>query len=78
MIAHALARKAVRGRVAASHALQVAQASWAQCDDRRASGSPSRTNQGGAVRKPVRLPGTKKQRELSAVDVEEGIAQSGQ
>jgi hypothetical protein len=47
------------------HALQVAQVLQAQRDDRRASGSPSRTNHGLAVRKPERLPGTKKQREFT-------------
>jgi transposase len=51
------------------HALQVAQALQAQRDDRRASGSPSRTNHGVAVRTKDPLPGTKKQREFTAEDV---------
>ena len=51
------------------HALQVAQALQAQRDDRRASGSPSRTNHGVAVRTKQRLPGTKKQREFTREDV---------
>jgi transposase len=51
------------------HALQVAQALQAQRDDRRASGSPSRTNHGVAVRAKQRVPGTKKQREFTREDV---------
>ena len=51
------------------HALQVAQALQAQRDDRRASGSPSRANQGVAVRTKERPPGTKKQREFTRDDV---------
>ena len=51
------------------HALQVAQAIQARRDDRRASGSPSRTNQGIAVRAKERLPGTKKQREFTRDDL---------
>ncbi|MEM5387806.1 ISNCY family transposase [Paraburkholderia phymatum] len=50
------------------HALRVAQALQAQRDNRRVSGSPSRTNRGAAVRKPVPLPGTKKQREVTLED----------
>lgn len=52
------------------HALQVAQALQAQRDDRRASGSPSRTNRGEPVRTKARLPGTRKQRELTQADVD--------
>jgi hypothetical protein len=51
------------------HALQVAQALQAQRDDLRASGSPSRTNHGVAVRAKQRVPGTKKQREFTREDV---------
>lgn len=58
-----------------SHALQVAQALQAQRDDRRASGSPSRTNHGVAVRKPERETGTKKQREFTPADLNEVIVQ---
>lgn len=58
-----------------SHVLQVAQALQAQRDDRRASGSPSRTNRGVAVRKAERAPGTKKQRELTQADLNEAIVQ---
>jgi len=58
-----------------SHALQVAQALQAQRDDRRASGSPSRTNHGLPVRSKERLPGTKKQREMTQADLNEVIVQ---
>jgi hypothetical protein len=60
------------------HALQVAQALQAQRDDRRASGSPSRTNHGVAVRAKERVPGTKKQREFTQADVNEVIVQAAQ
>jgi transposase len=50
------------------HALQVAQALQAQRDNRRISGSPSRTNRGEPVRAKVRLPGTKKPREVTLDD----------
>jgi transposase len=58
-----------------AHALQVAQALQAQRDDRRASGSPSRTNHGVPVRNKQRLLGTKKQRELTQADLNGVIAQ---
>jgi len=61
-----------------NHALQVAQALQAQRDDRRASGSPSRTNHGIAVRKPERAPGTKKPREFTQADLNEVIVQLAQ
>jgi hypothetical protein len=54
------------------------QALQAQRDDRRASGSPSRTNHGVAVRTKERLPGTKKQREFTQADVNEVIVQAAQ
>jgi hypothetical protein len=60
------------------HALQVAQALQAQRDDRRASGSPSRTNRGEAVRPGRRPPGTKKQREFTKADVDGVIMQLAQ
>jgi hypothetical protein len=50
------------------HALQVAQAIQAQRDNRRVSGSPSRTNRGEPVRVEERLPGTRKQREVTLED----------
>ena len=50
------------------HALQVAQAIQAQRDNRRISGSPSRTNRGEPVRAKERLPGTRKQREVTLED----------
>jgi hypothetical protein len=50
------------------HALRVAQALQAQRDNRRVSGSPSRTNRGAAVRKPKPLPGARKQREVTLED----------
>ena len=61
-----------------SHALQVAQALQAQRDDRRASGSPSRTNHGVPVRGKERLAGTKKQREFMQADLNEAIVQLAQ
>ncbi|RQQ56613.1 ISNCY family transposase [Burkholderia stagnalis] len=56
-----------------SHALQVAEAIQAQRDNRRASGSPSRTNRGMPVRAKASPPGTKKQRAFTAADVEAAI-----
>jgi transposase len=61
-----------------AHALQVAQALQAQRDNRRISGSPSRTNQGIEVRKPGRPPGTKKQREFTQADVEHVVVELSQ
>nr|WP_260175920.1 ISNCY family transposase [Paraburkholderia silvatlantica] len=61
-----------------SHVLQVAQAIQAQRDNRRASGSPSRTNQGQLARTRERLPGTKKQREFTQADVEHVIVDLAQ
>ena len=57
------------------HALQVAQAMQAQRDNRRVSGSPSRTNRGEPVRKPAALPGTKKPRAFTQADLNETILQ---
>jgi hypothetical protein len=57
------------------HALQVAQALQAQRDNRRVSGSPSRTNRGAAVRKPAGLPGTKKPRAFTQAELNETILQ---
>jgi hypothetical protein len=61
-----------------AHALQVAQALQAQRDDRRASGSPSRTNRGIAARKAERMPGTKKQREFTQADMDAVIVKLSQ
>ncbi|PAK11192.1 integrase [Burkholderia ubonensis] len=61
-----------------SHALQVAQALQEQRDNRRASGSPSRTNQGIEARKPERRAGTKKQREFTQADVDGVIVELAQ
>lgn len=61
-----------------SHVLQVSQAIQAQRDNRRISGSPSRTNQGQAVRKPKRLPGTKKQREFTQAEINEVVVDLAQ
>ncbi|MFX1672356.1 ISNCY family transposase [Paraburkholderia sp. A2WS-5] len=61
-----------------SHALQVAQALQAQRDNRRASGSPSRTNQGEPVRAKARVPGTKKPREFTQADMEAVIVKLAQ
>jgi transposase len=60
------------------HALQVAQALQAQRDNRRTSGSPSRTNRGAAVRKPKPLPGTKNPRAFTRADLDQAIAQVAQ
>jgi hypothetical protein len=60
------------------HALQVAQALQAQRDDRRASGSPSRTNRGMPVRAKDRRPGTKKSREFTQADVDGVIVELAQ
>ncbi|AOI68539.1 integrase [Burkholderia ubonensis] len=60
------------------HALQVAEAIQAQRDNRRASGSPSRTNQGIEVRKPERRAGTKKPREFTQADVQHVIVDLAQ
>uniref|UniRef100_UPI002AB736BB ISNCY family transposase n=1 Tax=Paraburkholderia guartelaensis TaxID=2546446 RepID=UPI002AB736BB len=57
------------------HALQVAQAIQAQRDNRRVSGSPSRTHRGAAVRKPEPVPGTKKQRAFTQADLNETVLQ---
>jgi transposase len=57
------------------HALQVAQALQAQRDDRRASGSPSRTHRGLAAGRNQREPGTKKQREFTREDVNATLTQ---
>src|SRR3984885_14795133 len=55
------------------HTLQMAQVIQAQRDDRRASGSPSRTNQGEAPRPKERKVGTRKQRELTREQLNEAI-----
>jgi len=57
------------------YTLQVAQAMQAQRDNRRVSGSPSRTNRGAAVRKPAASPGTKKPRAFTQTDLNETILQ---
>jgi len=69
---------AVIGHKRLAHALQVAQALQAQRDDRRISGSPSRTNHGVAVRAKERLPGTRKQREFTRADLDQAIVQLAQ
>jgi transposase len=61
-----------------SHVLQVAQAMQAQRDNRRISGSPSRTNQGQPVRAKERPPGTKKQREFTQADINEVVVDLAQ
>ncbi|SAL87509.1 integrase catalytic subunit [Caballeronia arvi] len=60
------------------HALQVARALQAQRDNRRISGSPSRTNRGAAVRTPKPLPGTKKSRAFTRADLDQAIMQVAQ
>jgi transposase len=61
-----------------AHALAVAQALQAQRDDRRASGSPSRTNQGQPVRAAKRRPGTKTTREFTQADMDAVIVKLAQ
>ena len=61
-----------------SHALQIAQVIQAQRDDRRASGSPSRTNQGEAPRSKERKAGTKKQRELTLDDLNAAVLRTAE
>ena len=61
-----------------SHALQLAQVIQAQRDDRRASGSPSRTNQGEAPRSKERKAGTKKQHELTLDDLNAAVLRSAE
>jgi transposase len=60
------------------HALQVARALQAQRDNRRISGSPSRTNRGAAVRTHKPLPGTKKARAFTRADLDQAIVQVAQ
>ncbi len=61
-----------------SHALRLAQVIQAQRDDRRASGSPSRTNQGEAPRSKERKAGTKKQRELTLDDLNAAVLRTAE
>lgn len=61
-----------------SRALELAQRMQEQRDNRRISGSPSRTNRGIEVRSPEKLPGTKKQREFTREDVNQMITQLAQ
>ncbi|SAK52529.1 integrase catalytic subunit [Caballeronia glebae] len=58
-----------------AHVLQISQAIQAQRDDRRIGKAPSRTHLGGAVRTQNRVPGTKKQREITQADIEQVILQ---
>jgi hypothetical protein len=56
------------------HTLRVAQALQALRDNRRVSGSPSRTNRGTEVRSKERAPGTKKQREFTLDDLNAAVS----
>ncbi len=58
------------------HVLQVAQLIQADRDNRRASGSPSRTNQGQAPKLKERKAGTKKQREITVDDLNTAIGRT--
>ncbi|ABE36568.1 Putative transposase [Paraburkholderia xenovorans LB400] len=58
------------------HVLQVAQLVQADRDNRRASGSPSRTNQGQAPKLKERKAGTKKQREITVGDLNTAIGRT--
>jgi hypothetical protein len=51
------------------HVLEVAQQVQMERDNRRISGSPSRTNQGEPVLPKMRKSGTRKQRELTQADL---------
>ena len=55
------------------HALQVAALVQQQRDNRRSKSAPARTNLGGPVRKPKAEPQCKRQRQLSAADIEAAI-----
>lgn len=57
------------------HALQVAQLIEAQRDDRRRSNGPSRTLAGEPVRQVRQTPGTKRQRQFTADDLQAAIDQ---
>jgi hypothetical protein len=50
----------------------------AQRDNRRASGSPSRTNQGEAPRSKERKAGTRKQRELTLDDLNAAVLRTAE
>ncbi|CAB3744989.1 hypothetical protein LMG27174_07278 [Paraburkholderia rhynchosiae] len=58
------------------HVLQVAQLVQADRDNRRASGSPSRTNQGQTPKPKERRIGTKKQREITVDDLNTAIGRT--
>jgi hypothetical protein len=58
-----------------AQALEVALSVQAKRDDRRASGSPSRTHRGEEVRAKKALVGLKKQRALDLADINEAILQ---
>ncbi|MFM0175603.1 ISNCY family transposase [Paraburkholderia sediminicola] len=58
------------------HVLQVAQLIQADRDNRRASGSPSRTNQGQAPKLKERKVGTRKQREITVDDLNTAIGRT--
>jgi hypothetical protein len=58
-----------------AHALEVALCVQAKRDDRRASGSPSRTHRGEEVRAKKALVGLKKQRALDIADINDAITQ---
>ncbi|ANB75917.1 hypothetical protein AYM40_26845 [Paraburkholderia phytofirmans OLGA172] len=58
------------------HVLQVAQLIQADRDNRRASGSPSRTNQGQAPKLKERKAGTKKQREITVDELNTAIGRT--
>jgi hypothetical protein len=60
------------------HALRVAQPLQAQRDNRRVSGSPSRTYRGAEVRSKDRAPGMKKQREFTQADINGVIVELAQ
>ncbi|WP_176026109.1 hypothetical protein [Robbsia andropogonis] len=55
------------------HALLIAQTMQENRDNRRASGSPSRTNQGQAPRSKHAEPGTKTQRAMGRKDINDAI-----
>ncbi|SAL85886.1 integrase catalytic subunit [Caballeronia arvi] len=58
-----------------AHVLEISQAIQAERDNRRIGKAPSRAHRGAGVKTHERVPGTKKQRELTQADVEQVIVQ---
>jgi hypothetical protein len=58
-----------------AHVLEISQAIQAKRDNRRIGKAPSRAHRGAGVKTHERVPGTKKQREITQADVEQVIVQ---